>query len=87
MGDSFMRYIFSLNILLLSARNSPDKRDKRILSVLLFIPALMLFMFGYALNFDVKHTSMAVYDEDRSSVSRDFIEKFFVSEYLQRFKL
>jgi len=57
------------------------KRDKRILSVLLFIPALLLLMFGYALNFDVKHTSMAVYDEDRSKVSREFIEQFFISEY------
>jgi ABC-2 type transport system permease protein len=56
-------------------------RDKRILGVLLFIPALMLFMFGYALNFDVKNTSMAVYDEDRSSVSRDFIRQFFTSDY------
>jgi ABC-2 type transport system permease protein len=57
------------------------KRDKRILGVLLFIPALMLLMFGYALNFDVKNTSMAIYDEDRSSVSREFLQKFFVSEY------
>lgn len=57
------------------------KRDKRILGVLLFIPALMLLMFGYALNFDIKNTSMAVYDEDRSSVSRDFLNNFFVSEY------
>jgi ABC-2 type transport system permease protein len=60
------------------------KRDKRILSVLLFIPGLMLLMFGYALNFDVKHTSMAVYDEDRSSVSREFIEQFFISEYFTK---
>ncbi len=57
------------------------KRDKRILGVLLVIPALMLLMFGYALNFDVKDTSMAVYDEDRSSVSRDFLHNFFVSDY------
>jgi ABC-2 type transport system permease protein len=56
-------------------------RDKRILGVLLFIPALMLFMFGYALNFDVKNTSMAVYDEDRSSMSREFIQQFFMSDY------
>jgi len=41
----------------------------------------MLLMFGYALNFDVKHTSMAVYDEDRSKTSREFIEQFFISEY------
>ena len=60
------------------------KRDKRILSVLLFVPALMLLMFGYALNFDVKHTSMAVYDEDRTSVSRKFIEQFFISEYFNK---
>lgn len=57
------------------------KRDKRVLAVLLFIPALMLFMFGYALNFDIKHTATAVYDEDNSAVSRDFIEQFFRNEY------
>jgi len=57
------------------------KRDKRILGVLLFIPALTLVMFGYALNFDVKNTRMAVYDEDRSSTSREFIQQFFTSEY------
>jgi ABC-2 type transport system permease protein len=57
------------------------KRDKRVLSVLLFVPAMMLFMFGYALNFDIKHTATAVYDEDNSAVSRDFIQQFFRNEY------
>ncbi|MBN1398190.1 MAG: ABC transporter permease [Bacteroidetes bacterium] len=56
-------------------------RDKRILGILLFLPAAMLLMFGYALNFDVKNTSMAVYDEDQSSDSRDFIQQFFTSDY------
>ena len=76
---------FSLNILPIVRKEFRQiKRDKRILSVLLFIPALLLLMFGYALNFDVKHTSMAVYDEDRSSVSREFIEQFFISEYFTK---
>ena len=57
------------------------RRDKRTLGVLLFIPALMLLMFGYALNFDVKHTSLAVYDEDRSSASREFARQFWNSEF------
>ena len=57
------------------------RRDKRILGMLLFIPALMLLMFGYALNFDVKHTSLAVYDEDRSETSRVFARQFWNSEY------
>jgi ABC-2 type transport system permease protein len=75
----------SLNILPIVRKEFRQiKRDKRILSVLLFIPALMLLMFGYALNFDVKHTSMAVYDEDRSSVSRKFLEQFFISEYFTK---
>ena len=75
-------FILSMNILPIVRKEFRQiKRDKRILSVLLFIPALMLLMFGYALNFDVKHTSMAVYDEDRSKTSREFIEQFFISEY------
>jgi len=56
-------------------------RDKRTLGILLFVPAFMLVMFGYALSFDVKHISLAVYDADRSSMSRDFIENFLHSEY------
>jgi ABC-2 type transport system permease protein len=77
--------LVSLNILPIVRKEFRQiKRDKRILSILLFIPALMLLMFGYALNFDVKHTSMAVYDEDRSSVSREFTEQFFISEYFTK---
>ncbi len=77
--------MISLNILPIVRKEFRQiKRDKRILSVLLFIPALMLLMFGYALNFDVKHTSMAVYDEDRSSQSREFIDQFFISEYFTK---
>jgi len=73
---------FSLNILPIVRKEFRQIiRDKRILGVLLFFPALMLFAFGYALNFDVKNTRMAVYDEDRSSASREFIQQFFTSEY------
>ena len=57
------------------------RRDKRALGVLLFIPSIMLIMFGYALNFDVKHSAVAVYDQDNSKTSREFAELFFHSEY------
>lgn len=56
-------------------------RDIRSLSVLIFIPAFMLFMFGYALSLDVKHISLAVLDLDRSKTSREFIDSFCHSEY------
>lgn len=57
------------------------RRDRRTLAVLIFIPAFMLMMFGYAVNFDVRHAGLAVVDEDRSSRSREFIALFTVTEY------
>jgi drug efflux transport system permease protein len=56
-------------------------RDRRTLGFLLGLPALLLVMFGYALNFDVKHIPLAVCDEDRSAASRDLAENFARTEY------
>ena len=56
-------------------------RDRRTLGVLLFIPAFMLVMFGYALSFDVRRVPLAVCDQDRSRASREFAESFLHSEY------
>lgn len=56
-------------------------RDRRSLGILIFIPAFMLLMFGYAVNFDVKDIGLAVYDEDMSSHSRQLIDKFVHSGY------
>jgi len=56
-------------------------RDRHTLILMLIIPAFLLIMYGYALNFDVKHISLAVYDEDRSSTSRDFVGNFYRTEY------
>ncbi len=41
------------------------RRDRRSLVILLFIPVFFLFLFGYALNFDIRHVSLAVQDRDR----------------------
>jgi drug efflux transport system permease protein len=57
------------------------RRDARSLIFMAFLPAFMLLMFGYALNFDVKHIPLAVVDEDGSRASRDLIDKFRTTEY------
>ena len=57
------------------------RRDFLSLFVLVCVPAFMLAMFGYALNFDVSHISMAVCDKDKTRQSRDFIAGFAHSEY------
>jgi ABC-2 type transport system permease protein len=57
------------------------KRDARLLFVIFFFPVMLLIMFGYAVNFDVKHVKIAVYDKEKTSFSRDFINSLFNSEY------
>jgi ABC-2 type transport system permease protein len=56
-------------------------RDRRTLMVLLVVPAFFLFLYGYALNFDIRHVSLAVEDRDGSADSRDLIAAFERSEY------
>jgi len=58
------------------------RRDLRSLLISIFIPAAMIVLFGYALNMDVKNVSIGVFDQDRSSFSRNFIERFTRTEYL-----
>ena len=57
------------------------RRDKRSLGVLLVFPALLVLLIGYALNFDVKHISVAVFDQDKTPTSREFVRSFSNSEY------
>ena len=51
-------------------------RDLRTLYVVLALPLVMLVLYGYAINFDVKHLRLGVYDQDRSAASRDLIGVF-----------
>jgi ABC-2 type transport system permease protein len=56
-------------------------RDRRTLMILLFIPAFFLLLFGYALNFDIKHVALAVEDRDHSVESRVLVSAFLNSGY------
>jgi len=57
------------------------RRDRVSLFILLLLPTFLMLVIGYALNFDVKHITLAVYDNDRSSASREFIRGFGNSGY------
>ena len=56
-------------------------RDRRTLLILLFVPAFFLLVYGYALNFDIRHVRIAVQDNDRSTASREVISSFVNSGY------
>ncbi|NWF88629.1 MAG: ABC transporter permease [Ignavibacteriaceae bacterium] len=53
------------------------------LSILLFFPAFLLMIFGYAINFDVQNVKLAVYDRDKSSLSREFINTITSTPYFE----
>ena len=57
------------------------RRDPFSLMMLIALPALMLVLYGYALNFDVRHVRLAVQDLDRSAASRELVASFTNSTY------
>ena len=57
------------------------RRDRRTLMILVFVPAFFLFLYGYALNFDIRHVPLAVEDRDQSPESRALIASFGYSGY------
>ncbi len=58
-------------------------RDPRSLGVTLLLPVVLLVLFGYAINFDVKHIPLAVYDPDATAQSRDLVQALTRTEYFR----
>jgi ABC-2 type transport system permease protein len=57
------------------------RRDRRTLMILLFVPAMFLLLYGYALNFDIRDVGLAVDDRDRTAQSRALVSAFVNSGY------
>jgi len=63
------------------------RRDKRTLGIILFIPAFLLVMYGYAINLDIKNMSLGIYDLDKTPTSQRLIEALFEGGYSSHFTL
>ncbi len=59
------------------------RRDPTSLGMLLVLPAALIVLVGYALNFDVKHISLVIFDQDKSAESRAYLERFKHTEYFE----
>ena len=57
------------------------RRDPFSLMMLLGIPTFMLLLYGYALNFDVRHVGLVIQDLSLSRASRDLVQAFVNSTY------
>jgi ABC-2 type transport system permease protein len=57
------------------------RRDYQSLIQIVLLPVVLLFLYGYALTFDIKHVPTAVYDQEGSRISQDFLRNFQGSRY------
>ena len=57
------------------------KRDWKMYPLLFFAPILQLTVLGYAASFEVRHVPTGVLDQDKTYLSRRYVEQFGHSEY------
>ena len=58
-------------------------RDTRSLYLALGIPVMLMLLFGYALSLDVDNIPLAVWDQNRSVQSRQFLDRLTSSGYFK----
>ena len=75
--------IFSLRRMLAYARRETKEllRDPIRLAFVLLGPIILMITFGYGISFDVEDQPYAVFDQDQSFESRQFLENFSGSRY------
>ena len=47
------------------------RRDPTSLGMLLVLPTALIIFVGYALNFDVKHVPLVIFDQSKTAESRE----------------
>lgn len=57
------------------------RRDPVSLRLPLLMPIIFMLLFGYAVTTEVDNISTAVFDQNMTVNSRDYIEKFIISDY------
>jgi ABC-2 type transport system permease protein len=58
-------------------------RDPLSLAMAFLMPIILLFIYGYAITFDIDKISTVVFDRDNSSLSREFVNQFHESGYFR----
>ncbi|MGA3080275.1 MAG: ABC transporter permease [Terracidiphilus sp.] len=56
-------------------------RDARSLVIVVLMPAILVLLFGYGVNLDLKRLPVYVFDQDGSQQSQDLLKHFQNSEY------
>ena len=57
------------------------RRDSRSLIIVVIMPVILVLLFGYGVNLDLKGLPVYVYDRDGSQQSQDLLKRFQASDY------
>ncbi len=57
------------------------RRDHRSLAIVVLMPVILMFLFGYGINLDLKHTPTYIFDREGSPQSRELVSRFRSSPY------
>lgn len=57
------------------------RRDPRTMAFIIVMPIMLLIIYGYGINYDVRDIRIAVVDHDKSEASREFIDSMTASGY------
>jgi ABC-2 type transport system permease protein len=60
------------------------RRDRPTLAMMAVLPIMQLLLFGYAINTDVRHVPMVVYDQDHTAASRDLAATLVATGFYDR---
>ncbi len=58
------------------------RRDRATLVIALIVPLIQMVLFGYAIDFDVRHIQSVALDLDHSRESREYLQSLQASQYL-----
>jgi len=58
-------------------------RDSRSLIIVVIMPVILVLLFGYGVNLDLKGLPVYVYDRDGSQQSQDLLKRFQASDYFR----
>jgi ABC-2 type transport system permease protein len=56
-------------------------RDRLFFVLAFIVPALLMLLFGYGLSLDVENIPVAIVDQDRTALSREYAHRFIDSRY------
>ncbi|MCA9618002.1 MAG: ABC transporter permease [Myxococcales bacterium] len=57
------------------------RRDRLTMGMMVVLPVMQLLLFGFAIDTDVRHIPTAVYDQDHSAESRDFVRRMEITGF------